>query len=207
MVKPTTSETYTYTYLLLISFIEGGCLMGTELAGAKLVAPYYGNSLYVWAAVLGFTLGGLATGYFWGGAISKKYPHRYALHLIVAASAILTGLMPWTSSFIMEMTINLPLKIGIVLSCLVFLFPPLISFGMVSPMVIRLITTEVTHVGRSAGTVYAISTLGGIGVTFLFGFYYIPYIGLWQSCITMAAALALFPLYYFGLKNIIHSPA
>jgi predicted membrane-bound spermidine synthase len=201
----TTFHAKRFWYLFLIAFVEGGCLMGTELVGAKLVAPYYGNSLYVWAAVLGLTLGGLATGYFLGGMTSKKYPYHSTLHLIVALSALLVALMPLTSSAIMEATLALPLRVGITISCLVFLFPPLVTFGMVSPMIIRLNTTEVAVVGRSAGTVYAISTFGGIVITFLFGFYFIPYIGLWQSCVTMAVALGIFPVGFFGKQLFISS--
>ena len=53
--------------LLLVAFIEGGAVMAIELAGAKMVAPFYGTSLYVWASVLAVTLSGLTTGYFLGG--------------------------------------------------------------------------------------------------------------------------------------------
>ena len=34
--------------------------MATELFGAKMLAPFFGSSLYVWATVLAMTLGGLA---------------------------------------------------------------------------------------------------------------------------------------------------
>ncbi len=43
--------------------------MAVELVGAKLLAPYFGTSLYVWAAALGTTLGGLTLGYFFGGRL------------------------------------------------------------------------------------------------------------------------------------------
>ena len=47
--------------IYILSFIEGGTVMLVELCGAKLLAPYYGTSIYVWAATLGVTLGGLIT--------------------------------------------------------------------------------------------------------------------------------------------------
>ena len=46
--------------------------MAAELLGAKMLAPYFGSSLYVWATVLAITLGGLAAGYFMGGILSYK---------------------------------------------------------------------------------------------------------------------------------------
>lgn len=180
-----------------VSFIEGGALMAVEIAGAKLVAPFYGNSLYVWAAVLALTLGGLATGYFFGAAVSRRYPTMKALFIIVLVAAMLVAAMPWTAAAIMEATLGLELRAGITIACLVFLFPPLACFGMVSPLIIRLASVEENTAGHVAGKVYAISTLGGILATALVAFYTIPFLGLWQTLLATAVLLAVVPLLYF----------
>lgn len=171
--------------------------MAVELLGAKLIAPSYGASLYVWATTLAVTMGGLTTGYLLGGLISEKFPNKLVLHYIVLASAIFVSMMPFTSSMIMEATLGMNLKAGIVISSLCFVFPPLVCFGMVSPLIIRLISREVKDVGNSVGTIYSISTLGGIATTFLFGFYFIPQWGLTFSTYMTAFALFIFPVYYF----------
>ena len=57
-------------FFYFLSFLEGVSVMAAELLGAKMLAPYFGSSLYVWASVLGITLGGLAMGYFAGGFFS-----------------------------------------------------------------------------------------------------------------------------------------
>lgn len=181
-----------------MSFIEGGALMAVEIAGAKLVAPFYGNSLYVWAAVLGLTLGGLATGYFLGAAVSRRYPTVKALFVIVLVAAMLVAAMPWTAAMIMSATLGLELRAGITIACLVFLFPPLACFGMVSPLIIRLASVEENTAGHIAGKIYAISTLGGILITALVAFYTIPFLGLWQTLLATAVLLAVIPLLYFA---------
>jgi len=56
--------------IYIVSFFEGAAVMATELCGSKLIAPYFGSSLYVWAAVIAITLGSLATGYFYGGKLT-----------------------------------------------------------------------------------------------------------------------------------------
>lgn len=53
------SDLTSRTRLVVLSFIEGGCIMLVELAGTKMLAPWFGTSLYVWSAVLGVTLGGI----------------------------------------------------------------------------------------------------------------------------------------------------
>jgi len=186
-----------FWYLIAISIIEGGAVMAVELLGAKLIAPSYGASLYVWATTLAVTMGGLTTGYLLGGVISEKYPHKLILHYIILASAIFVSIMPFTSSIIMSATLEMNIKLGIVISSLCFVFPPLVCFGMVSPLIIRLISREVKEVGNSVGTIYSISTLGGILTTFLFGFFFIPKMGLDFSTYVTALALFIFPLYYF----------
>lgn len=171
--------------------------MAVELIGAKLIAPYYGNSLYVWAAVLSTTLGGLTIGYYTGGNISAKHPNQKTLIKIIGVSALLVLAMPTVSGVVMEATLGLELRTGIILSCILFLTPPLVAFGMVGPMVVRLLTDKVENVGRVAGTVYFISTLGGIITTFLFGFYLIPFWGLKMSSYLTGGALVLLLLLFF----------
>lgn len=57
--------------ILLVSSIECGLVMLAELCAAKLIAPYFGTSIQVWAATLSVILGGLAAGYLIGSRRSK----------------------------------------------------------------------------------------------------------------------------------------
>jgi len=189
-------------FLFLVLLIEGGALMAVELIGAKLIAPYYGNSLYVWSAVLATTLGGLTLGYYMGGKLSLKRPNVRALMTIITVSAVLVLLMPIISGAVMSATLGLELRTGIVLSCLIFLMPPLMTFGMVGPMSVRLLTTTVENVGKVAGTVYFTSTVGGIFTTFLFGFYLIPFWGLKMSSYITGSALALLPIIFLMTSKL-----
>ena len=176
--------------------------MAVELLGAKLIAPYYGTSLYVWAAVLACTLGGLAFGYLAGGIFSNRCNNEKALYLIVALSALFTFLMPLSGKFVMEATLGLSLKAGITLSAFVLLTPPVFLFGTVSPLIINLLATNATRTGKAAGMVYAVSTVGGICATFLTGFYLAPFVGLKESAWLVAAVLAVWPLIYLSLKLV-----
>ena len=185
----------TPTYLLyLLSFLEGCSVMVCELAGAKMLAPFFGTSLYVWAAVLGLTLLGLTMGYFLGGIMSKKYANddRLLFWVLIFAGLSLS-IMPISSKWIMEMTINLNLQTGAIISLLIFMFPPLVFMGMTSPIIINLLTQEANNAGNSAGNVYAISTLGGILLTFLSGFYFIPEFGVSKPSLVVGVILALIP--------------
>ncbi len=182
-------------YLLLLSFLEGGAVMVCELIGAKLLAPYFGTSLYVWAAALALTLGGLTLGYFIGGNLSRVHAgSRALLYKVLIAAGTLLALMPFSSSIIMDQTIHLSLEAGAICSLLIFMLPPLLFMGMVSPIIINLLTQEAVQAGNNAGNVYAISTLGGILMTFLMGFFIIPHYGLTNPAIISGIILATLPI-------------
>src|SRR6202000_1767641 len=87
--------------LLFLSCIEGAAVMAAELCGARLLAPIFGSSLYVWASVMGITLAALAGGYFFGGWItaSSKIPFKRLFQVLMLASLFLL-LMPVLSYYL-----------------------------------------------------------------------------------------------------------
>lgn len=180
-----------FGFLLLAGFISGGAVMAAELLSAKIIAAYYGNSLYVWSAVLAITLGGLATGYFCGGFFSIRPKRELFLLTALVAVSLLMFFMPVISSLILESTLKISMKTGIVISSFVFVFPPLFCFGLVSPLIIGMIEQEINEPGKVSGIVYSISTIGGILFTFLTGYFFIPLCGLRQTSYIMGALMGI----------------
>ncbi len=181
------------TYYLL-SFIEGACVMAAELLGAKMLAPYFGSSLYVWATVLAITLGGLAIGYFIGGELSYKSKNKLLLFYVLLLAALFLISMPFTSKILLQHLQHFPLIPSLIFSGTVFLLPPVFMMGMVSPLIISALSDDTKNAGRIAGSIYAISTVGGILATFLLGFYIIPEFGLTIPAIASGVILGLIPL-------------
>ena len=163
--------------------------MAIELAGAKMVAPFYGTSLYVWASVLAVTLGGLSTGYFLGGWGTYRYPAMKVLIGVLLAGTVLICIMPLLALKIMPATNGLGLRMGSLVSCTLFMFPPLVCMGMVSPAIIHISNQELKGTGRTAGTIYGISTVGGIIMTLLMGFFLLPDWGIRNSVYLTAVLL------------------
>lgn len=182
-------QTLNYKLFYFISFLEGATVMGAELLGAKMIAPYYGNSLYVWTSVLATTLLGLTLGYYIGGNLSARYNVNKILMIVLGISAILFAFMPLISTAVMSATLSMSLQAGSLISCLVFILPILICFGIVSPLIIRIVSVHLKEVGSKAGMVYTISTAGGIIMTFAMGFYMIPFLGLKMSAYICAAIM------------------
>jgi len=164
--------------LLILAFIEGGAVMCVELCSAKILSPFFGTSIYVWAAVLGITLTALMLGYYFGGYLSSKNKKKETIFWLMLIAGFLVTLTPLISDFVLPITIRLSLLLGSIISLLSFMFFPLFLFGATSPLVINYLTTNANDSGKSSGTVYAISTFGGIITTFTVGFYTLPEFGI-----------------------------
>jgi predicted membrane-bound spermidine synthase len=160
-----------------------------ELLGAKIIAPFYGASLYVWSSVLGVTLVSLAAGYYLGGYISQKYKTLFPMYLILPIGAFFVVVAPNFAPTLMEATSNMGVRAGSLVSVLLYLSPSVVCMGMVSPIIIGFVNQNTNQAGKSAGTVYAVSTVGGIIGTFLAGFYLIPVIGIKLTALITASLL------------------
>jgi predicted membrane-bound spermidine synthase len=178
-------------HIYALSFLEGGSVMAVELSGAKMMAPFFGTSLYVWSAVMATTLGGLAAGYFLGGRLSaKEKPVLWMLRVLFLAG-LTTLWMPFLAHATMSKIFELPFLWSIILSCVIFILPPVLLMGAFSPLVIASLNQEGKDAGKTSGTVFAVSTCGGIIATFLFGFYIIPLLGLRWPMLFLGGLLAL----------------
>jgi predicted membrane-bound spermidine synthase len=71
------------TWLYLIVFLTGASVMIIELLGTRLIAPFYGASLYVWTSLISVTMIALAIGYFVAvaGLIVRSVPNYRSLLL------------------------------------------------------------------------------------------------------------------------------
>lgn len=183
--------------LLALSCIEGAVVMAVELCGAKLLAPIYGSSLFVWAAVMGITLAALAGGYFFGGYLSaqkKDLPRR--LFWVLNVAALLVMFMPFLSHYLVPRISYLPFLPAVVLSTAALLFLPVFLLGATSPLFIDIQAGESSG-GKVSGTVYAISTFGGIVATFSSGFYFIAGFGLTATLLGFGSLLFVANLLVF----------
>ena len=165
--------------------------MSAEISGAKLLAPFYGSSLYVWSSVMAVTLAGLASGYFFGGRLSKKTDKEANLLYILITAVICLCIMPYMNQVFYFMGLHLALIPAVVLSVFVVLFPTMVCMGATSPLIISILTQTANESGENSGKIYAVSTVGGIAATFLCGFYLIPVAGVTLTLICFAIALAL----------------
>ncbi|MDR1745112.1 MAG: fused MFS/spermidine synthase, partial [Planctomycetota bacterium] len=78
--------------LYLVVFLSGAALMGLEMAGARLVEPHFGSTIYVWGSIIGVFMLALSLGYWGGGRFSDRSPRIETLGVILLAAAVISSL-------------------------------------------------------------------------------------------------------------------
>ncbi|MHB8858506.1 MAG: spermidine synthase [Thermoleophilia bacterium] len=182
-------------YLLVLT--AGMTTMATEMSGSRLIAPYFGNSLFIWANLIGLILIYLTLGYYLGGRLADRRPEPRLLCWLTLAAAASIAALPFVARPIMSLairgleTVSAGAFLGSFAVTVLLFAIPVTILGMVPPFAIRLRLTGVETAGNVAGSLYALSTAGSIAGTFLPVLVLIPWIGTRDTMLLFAAALAL----------------
>ncbi len=169
--------------------------LAVEFGASRLLAPYFGTSLYVWGVLIGLVLIYLSIGYVLGGRIADRWPREDLLFQLTAWAGLWIGVIPLVSYPILLAsqqgfkTLNAGLVLGTLVAVVLLFAVPVILLGCVSPFAIRLLLTDVERGGNTAGAVYALSTAGSILGTFLPVFWFIPTYGARPTLVGFALAL------------------
>ncbi|AKH37104.1 MULTISPECIES: fused MFS/spermidine synthase [Nitrosomonas] len=184
---------FTHLWLYCTVFLTGAAVMVIELLGTRLIAPFYGASLYVWASLISVTMIALAIGYFVGGRWADR-AKRMGLTLIIALAGMFTLIVPWITGPILLATDSLGLRLGTFISTLILFTPSLTMLGMVGPFAVKLATSNLDGIGASTGSIYAVSTVGSVVGTLFLGFYLFPRIGSHEIFLGLGSGLFLLAL-------------
>lgn len=190
--------------LLVLVFISGMASLSLEMSASRLLAPFFGTSLFVWANLIGLVLIYLSAGYYLGGRLADRFPSPRVLCGVTTIAAVATGLIPFISHPVLEWSVqgittaNASIFYSSLLAVILLFSVPMTLLGVVSPFAIRLSVAHLDTSGRSAGGLYALSTVGSIVGTFLPVLLLIPTWGVRRTLI--ATAVALLAASLWGLR-------
>jgi spermidine synthase len=185
--------------LQLTVFICGAVLLGVEIVGSRVLAPYFGSSIFVWGSLISTFLAGLAVGYYAGGFLADRQPYLSVMAGLILAAGVMVVVLPVVAPPINRAIAGMDFgpRLNPLVATICLFFIPSVFMGTVSPYAIKLAASSLATIGNTAGLIYAISTAGSIVGALFTAFYLIQVIGvrsiLYSSGITlMALAVLLF---------------
>lgn len=177
--------------IFILVFVGGFSVMAIELLGGRLLAPWFGSSIYVWGSIITVFMLGLSAGYLAGGVFSLRRPSLRRLGGLFFASALaVVPLLFWADPLMGAIFARIEdPRYGSLLAALVLFFVPTALMGMLSPYAIRLSVRNRQHSGHVAGKLYFVSTAGSALGTLLTSFYLVLYLEVNQILYLIVAGL------------------
>ncbi len=201
--KPAVSTRTTRLFLGLVCFLAGAAIMIVEISAFRLLAPFFGNTVYTSTALIGVILVAFSVGGYLGGWLADR---KMALDLIgwlLAGAAVLVLFIPALHvAFSPRLELAGVIQGPLVISLLLFLVPGVL-LGAVSPASVRFysLADKDSHVGASAGTISMLGSLGSFAGTFLSGFVLLPSFGVKSIFLCTGSLLLLLAVAAFVLAR------
>ena len=179
--------------IYLLAFVGGFVIMSLELLGGRVLAPYFGSSIYVWGSIITIFMLSLSLGYLFGGKLSLHRPSLQRFGVIFIVAAVLLYPLVYFAEPVMLLVferIEDPRYGSLVASGILFILPTII-LGMISPYSVRLLVESTHQSGQIAGRLYFFSTLGSALGTLATSFYFVLWFEINTILTLLTATLVL----------------
>jgi len=192
--------------VFLIAGWSGFFVMAVELLSGRILAPNFGNSIYVWGGIITIFMLALSIGYLIGGRLSTRKPSLKKLSIILMVAAASTTPVVLMGDTVLDRIFTLiqDPRYGSLISATILFFLPTMISGIISPYAVRLLVTESSQSGHFAGLLYFVSTFGSAAGTILTSFYLVLYFELNHIFWTMIGISLLISAFSFfvGQKHV-----
>ena len=148
--------------------------MGLEILAGRLIAPWFGSSIYTWGSIIGVFLAALALGYHRGGKRAERGAGYARLAGVMLSAAAYVAVVVFAHDDLLALSAAVPVpgRFAPLVPVTLLFGPPIYLLGFVSPYAAQLSEHEGT--GEAAGRVYALGTAGSIVGAFAATFLLVP---------------------------------
>ena len=190
--------------IYFLAFSSGFCIMGIELLGGRILAPYFGSSVHIWGSIITVFMLSLSFGYLLGGKLSTRNPSltKYGLIFFVASITVVPIVLFAEPIMTFIFTYIEDSRYGSLLASTALFFIPTTILGMISPYSVRLLVTDHEKSGQVAGGLYFVSTLGSALGTIITSFYMVLAFDVNDIIKTFAAVLGALGLLAIAVSQI-----
>jgi hypothetical protein len=165
-----------YTLVVLLGILS----MGFQLLASRLLNPFFGSSLIVWAWLISTFLAAFSVGSILGGWISNA-PTSQRIRAQWIAGAVAVGSLAFTAFFGRAVLGQIEIAFteittGLLVAGLGLFFLPVTTLSSFGPQCVQFLAGRGTPPGKASGLVYGVSTLGNIAGVMLTAFVLIPHL-------------------------------
>src|SRR5436853_1250283 len=118
--------------------------MSTEMCASRLLAPFFGASILIWANIIGLILIYLSVGYFVGGRVADRHPSMRFLAWLILAAATCVAVLPFAAEPFLRAAVgefaraSVGAFLGSFFVVMLLFAGPITLLGMASPFAVRL---------------------------------------------------------------------
>ena len=179
--------------IMALAFTGGFSIMSIELLAGRMLAPFFGSSIYVWGSIITVFMLSLSLGYLLGGRLSLRTPSlkRFGIIFLVAGSTITPLLLGGDAIMDAVFAAIEDPRYGSLVASVALFFVPTVAMGTISPYAVRLLVDTVGHSGQVAGLLNFVSTLGSALGTLLTSFYFVLWFEVRNILMSLGLALVI----------------
>lgn len=180
--------------LLLSVTLTGMAVLIVEITATRMLAPFFGNSIFTISSVIGIVLAALGLGYYAGGVLADRKPSEQWFFSLIAVAGFSVLLLQLLNAVLLpRIAYRLSLIDGPLIVSLLLFFLPALFLATLSPFAITLLHARGggERVGRASGLVFFWSTLGSIAGALGTGFVLIPRWGIGDVIVGVGVGLVL----------------
>ncbi len=175
--------------------------MGFQLLGSRLLNPWFGSSIIVWAFIISIFLAAFSLGSIVGGLMARL-TGRLRYKGLIGVTSVAVGAFAFNAIFARSLLAWLdhwsaPLPVLLGLTCGVLFLPPVCALAALTPLLIQRMSERGMSAGFASGVIYSTGTLGNIAGIMLTVFIFIPHfpvsvlLWLWTAGVGVSAFLVL----------------
>ena len=182
-------------FLLLSAFIIGLHITAMKIAIARILTPYFGNSIPFSITILGIIMLSLSIGYYIGGRIADKHTDENFFYKLLLGTGIYTASIPFLIFPIVKLALLATTTYAITpmvcaLICIVIVVGLLFIFlGALIPYAIRLQFQQSQELHSTVSYILSCTSLGNIVGILISTFITIPTIGTSRSILLLGVLL------------------
>lgn len=188
----------------LVLFILNATEMVLELVASRLMSPYFGNSNFVWTAIIGIILLAGSLGNIIGGKMASRKHPRFVTGWLLLFASIYIAATPLIDVPILQSIKdgNMGTQFSSVVGSIIFFLIPSTILGIFTPIVMKERIGDRKDDGKESGRITAIIAIGSLVGTFIGGFWLIPALGTKMIFVLLSIVIMLTALLIKPWQNV-----